>query len=1063
MTTTETIAATIAATISHETVQPPTGVRAARSRVPAGASDAAVHPLDGEWRFALFAHPDTGVARDERGDGWDRLAVPGHWQLAGAPAAWPYGTPAYTNKLFPFPVEPPHVPDDNPTGEYRLPFTVPAGWPAGGRTVLRFEGVDSWFEVALNGEVIAVSHGSRLPTEIDLTGRFVDGENLLAVRVTKWSAMSYVEDQDQWWLSGIFRSVTLEHRPAGGLDDVRVTAEYDAATGLGSLRVDVAVTGADADADAAEGGTAGAVATPAVRVTVPELGVETVAGETVTFAVEPWSAEVPRLYELVVSTPAETVTLPIGFRTVSIEDGVFLVNGRPVKLRGVNRHEFDPLRGRAVTAERMLEDVLLMKRHNVNAVRTSHYPPHPHFLELCDRYGLWVIDESDLETHGFENVGWTGNPLDDPAWTEVLVDRVTRMVARDRNHPSIILWSLGNEAGRGRNIRTMVETVKALDPTRPVHYEGDYSSDEVDVYSRMYATSEETELIGRGVEASLARGDLDARRRAMPFVQCEYAHAMGNGPGGLADYDAIFDRYPRLMGGFIWEWIDHGILRTDDSGREFFGYGGDFGESFHDGTFIADGLVLPDRTPSPSLGEVKAVFAPVRLDEGPDAGSLLVRNRYAFRDTGHLAFEWEVHRGAESLGRGELALAVLAAGESAVVRPPVEALALLEAARGGSGADAAAPVWWTLRAVLRAEGSAEGSAIGGPDEATGATRTAGDAALDALWAPGEYTVSTGQVLLEAPAALAPAAGRAEELRGASGAVEGYRAGGASFGRRGGLTSLFGRAVSDFRVDGWRAPTDNDRRSGMWTGPSDETVFREAGLDNLVERKAGVAVAADGALVVDARTAGPATDCGFRTRYRWQPVEGGEGDGSAGAGAVDLLVEIEPEGRWPQSVARIGLLLALDVPDAEAAVVDWHGLGPDESYEDSKLAATGGAYRHSVAELQTRYTHPQENGARRGVTHARIVFADGTGLQLDASEVSLGGRERLGIELSARPWSDAQLERAAHPLDLEPDGRLWLHLDVAAHGLGSAACGPGVLPNAQLHAAPARLRLRLSAL
>jgi beta-galactosidase len=992
-------------TITHESVATPDGVVAPRFRPPAGASNASVMTLDGEWRFRLFPHPDTGVDRAERGDDWDRLAVPGHWQLAEAPHAWPYGVPEYNNVSLPFPVDPPRVPDDNPTGEYRRTFRLPADWPEDGRTVLRFEGVDSWFQVALDGEVLATSHGSRLPTEIDLTDRLRGGDHLLAVRVTKWSALSYVEDQDQWWLSGIFRSVTLEHRPDAGLDDVRVHADYDHTTGVGTLRVDAATV-------------VGASGPVAARVTVPELRIEAEAGEQVRVPVEPWSAEQPRLYDVVVATDTETVTLAVGFRRISIEDGLFLVNGRPIKLRGVNRHEFDPLRGRAMTPERMLEDVLLMKRHHINAVRTSHYPPHPHFLDLCDRHGLYVVDENDLETHGFQPGGWVGNPVDDPAWTEVLVDRVTRTVHRDAHHASIVMWSLGNEAGGGRNVAAMVDAVRGLDPSRPVHYEGDFSSDHVDVYSRMYAHSEEVELIGQGIEPPLERPDVDARRRAMPFLQCEYAHAMGNGPGGLADYDAIFDRYPRLLGGFIWEWIDHGLTRADADGNLFSAYGGDFGERFHDGTFIADGLLLPDRTPSPGLRETAAVFAPIRIDARPD-GSLLVRNRYSFRDTSHAELRWTLHRGEEELATGTLDL-VLDAGAEAVVRPP-SGLPLLEPGE--------APVWWTVRAVQQ---KAE--------------------VLEEAWLEPGFELGAGQLLLAEPASLSAPAGRVTTE-----ADGGFRAGPAVFDDRGDLRSLAGRAVHGFRVDAWRAPTDNDRRPVMRRDePADAERWRGAGLHLLAERKDGVGVTADGALEIDARIAGPATRAGFATRYRWQPV-------TDAPDAVDLLVSVRPEGRWPESVARLGLLLALDEPQAAETGVRWTGLGPDESYADSKHAALGGAWRHTVADWQTRYTHPQENGARRGVTSAVLSFADGTALRIDAGDVTVGARSQLGVELSLRPWSDEALDRAAHPHDLVPDGRLWLHLDAAQHGVGSAACGPGVLPNARLHAAPVRMRLRFTTL
>lgn len=985
-------------TLTPESVALPLGIVTPRYRPATGASDARTLSLDGDWKFRYSETIHTGVTRSDAGDDWATITVPGHWQLAEAPVAWPYGVPEYNNRFYPFPIEPPHVPDANPTGEYRTMLRLPDDWPEGGRTLLRFEGVDSWFEVAIGGEVVAVSHGSRLPTEIDVTDLLAGGEALLAVRVTKWSAMSYVEDQDQWWLSGIFRSVTLEHRPVDGVDDVSVTAEYDHETGLGLLRVDAVTTDG------------------AARVIVPELGLDLALGEEARVAVEPWSAELPRLYDVRVRAAGETVSLAVGFRTISVEDAVLLVNGNPVKFRGVNRHEFDQLRGRAVTAEQMLADVLLMKRHNINAVRTSHYPPHPHFLDLCDRYGLYVIDENDLETHGFEEGGWVGNPVDDPAWTEVLVDRLTRMVRRDAHHASIVMWSLGNEAGGGINVAAMVAAIRAIDDSRLVHYEGDWSSEEVDVYSRMYATSEHVELIGQGNEPPLERADADAHRRTLPFIQCEYAHAMGNGPGGLSDYDAIFDRYPRLAGGFIWEWIDHGLLRQDAAGTPFSAYGGDFGERFHDGTFIADGLVLPDRTPAPSLREVAAVFAPIRIDQDGDDG-LLVRNRYAHRDTAHVAFEWRMHRGAETLGTGALDLA-LAPGESRRVTLPAD-LPPVEPGR--------APVWFTVSAVQH---------IADP--------------LEADWLLEPFTISQGQLLVAPAAPLEGPGTSAAPTRTEDG---GFRVGHALFDPRGALLELHGRPVAEFRVDAWRALTDNDRRSGMWVGPSDEAIWRDSGLDLLAERKKSVELTDDGVLVVEARTAGPHTRNGFATRYEWR---------ATADGGVDLVVAIAPEGRWGQSIARLGLVLALEEDRAAEVEVDWLGLGPDESYADTRRAAIGGSWHHNVAELQTNYTHPQENGARRGVTEATLGFADGSSLRIDAGDVALGARSIHGLELSLRPWSDLQLEKAAHPHDLAPDGLLWMHLDAAQHGVGSAACGPGVLPNAQLHPAPVRMNIRFSA-
>ncbi|NGO73901.1 glycoside hydrolase family 2 TIM barrel-domain containing protein, partial [Streptomyces boncukensis] len=405
-----------------------------------------------------------------------------------------------------------------------------------GETVLRFDGVESCARVWLNGRELGTFQGSRLPHEFAVGRLLRPTGNVLAVRVHQWSAGSYLEDQDMWWLPGIFRDVTLLHRPPGSVADFTVHASYNPNTGTGTLRVD---------------------SEPGGRVTVPELGIDIAAGapgNSVTTAVEPWSAERPRLYDGELACAGERIPLRIGFRTVAVEDGVLKVNGKRILFRGVNRHEFHPETGRTLDADTMRRDVELMKQHNINAVRTSHCPPHPAFLDLCDELGLWVIDEGDLETHGFCEVGWRGNPVDDDRWTPALLDRARRMVERDKNHPSVVIWSLGNECGSGRGLSAMAAWIRERDPSRPVHYENDPGYPDSDLHSRMYAPHAEVAEIGR------------AEGPAKPFILCEYAHAMGNGPGGLTEYQRLFETYERCQGGFVWEWIDHGLARRTADG-----------------------------------------------------------------------------------------------------------------------------------------------------------------------------------------------------------------------------------------------------------------------------------------------------------------------------------------------------------------------------------------------------------------------------------------------------------------------------------------------------------------
>ena len=921
-------------------------------------TDARRLDLTGTWRFRYSptaASPADGFEADDFDDsGWDRIAVPGHWQFQG------HGSPAYTNVLYPFPVDPPHVPDENPTGEYRRTFDLGEPWAG---AVLRFDGVDSAFTVWLNGTELGWSTGSRLTAEFAAGAVLRQGRNVIAVRVHQWSSASYLEDQDMWWLSGIFRDVALVERPADGLSDVFVHADYDATSGSATLLVE----------------------TPeAATVSAPELGLDAVAGGVPhrISGAEPWTAETPRLYEVTVSAPGETATLRVGFRRVQISDGVFTVNGSPVLLRGVNRHEWHPDRGRVMDAATMLADVLLMKQHNVNAVRTSHYPPHPDFLDLCDRLGLWVVLECDLETHGFEPNGWRRNPSDDPRWRDAYLDRIRRTVERDKNHPSVIMWSLGNESGRGANLAAMAGWVHRRDPGRPVHYEGDWDSPDVDVYSRMYATHAEVEAIGRHAEPVTVDPANDGHRRAIPFVLCEYAHAMGNGPGGLREYQDLFEAFPRLMGGFVWEWMDHGVRRRTADGREFFAYGGDFGEERSDGNFVADGVAFPDRTPSPGLLELKKVIEPVRIAPGPDG--VTVGNLRDFADTSDLRFSWTVEDDGTVRAAGDLDVPAVPPHGSRTVRLPVEV-----APRGHP-----AETWLTVRAVT---------------------------AADLPWAPAGHEIAWGQYLLPRPAP-APPQGRGGPARFDPDAFDP---------RTGRLRRLGGMDVLGPRLDVWRAPTDNDRGMDAPIEPR----WRALGLHRMRHRTVAVELGASGARV-RSRVAASAVDLGLFATCTWTAAENG---------GLHLVVDVEPDGDWAGvPLPRLGLLMELP---AAITDVEWFGGGPGEAYADSRAAARIGRHALTVDAWQTPYVYPQENGNRTGVRWARLTAADGSGVLVTGHPV---------VELTARRWTSADLDAARHRTDLVARDAVYLNVDLAQHGLGSASCGPGVLPQYVLTARPARL-------
>lgn len=1016
-------------------------------------SDAPTLSLNGDWRFRLLpgvpgslGAPDALPPGEEPeafadpgfdDSGWDELPVPSHWVLHGDGR---YGAPLYTNVQLPFPQDPPFSPDENPTGDHRRTFDLPAEWldPAGyDAVVLRFDGVESRYRVWINGTEIGVGTGSRLAQEFDVTEAVRAGRNTIAVRVHQWSASTYIEDQDQWWLPGIFRDVTLQARPVGGIEDVWIRAEYDHRTGSGALHTELRV---------ADG------AFP-VRLRVPELGIETEWADASAVAplpvdrVEPWTAESPRLYEatVVAGGGAETISLRLGFRTVEIVGDRFLVNGRRVVFHGMNRHETNPDRGRGFDEEFVRRDLELMKRHNVNAIRTAHYPPHPRVLDLADELGFWVMLECDIETHAFHHGGsqfepgtdeWMDNPSEDPAWRTTYLDRIERTVERDKNHPSIVMWSLGNESGTGANLAAMAEWVHGRDAGRPVHYEGDHAGDYTDVYSRMYPTIAEVTSIGSDSTALLlnASGAQSARQRTKPFVLCEYVHAMGNGPGGIDLYEQLVDRYPRLHGGFVWEWRDHGIRTRTAEGVEFFGYGGDFGETgAHDGHFCMDGMVLSDGTPTPGLVEFAAVTAPIRfaLEVVDGVVTVQVRNLRHSSDTGDLVFPWRVERDGDSVAEGVLEVrgedgGALRAGEAAVVRAELGSDVLT----GDPG-----ELWFTVTAALAAETS---------------------------WARRGHALASAQVRVRSDAGARPSAApqssssrRPTQRKDAAGR---YALGPADF-TDGRLTALGGLPVAGPRLQLWRAPTDNDGGSHLGSydvsdpmegrglgvpGPSYASLWRDAGLDRLTGRV--VALEWTGA-ALERRTRWAAAD----TRVSVTLAETWEEDGDA----VRLTLQLIPSCRWSLVWPRAGV--RFDLP-AHVDGADWFGTGPGESYPDSRRGVLVGRYRSGIDGLTVPYAWPQESGHRSDLRRLDLLSDGQEWLRVDAAEDARG--RRPGFTLARHTAEEVGVARHQHEL---PDPvATYLYLDAAQNGLGSRACGPDAWPDALLRPEARTLAFRFTA-
>ena len=982
--------------------------------------------LNGNWQFhcaptpaeapAEFFAPEFDVS------GWKQLPVPGNWQMHG------YGRPHYTNVQFPFPVDPPYVPTENPTGCYRREFIVPAEWQ-GSRVVLRFEGVDSAFHVWVNGTEVGFSKGSRIPAEFDVTALVRPGQNMVAVRVIQWSDATYCEDQDMWWLSGIFRDVYLLAMPQLHVADVCTRTTLDAAYCDGTLAVRVALANlarkaAGACSVAAELLDAGraVVARRSAKVAVAGNGKAAVDLSLAVTAPRKWSAEDPYLYTLLVTLKdskgdvVEVVPVSVGFRQVEIRDAVFRVNGVAIKLKGVNRHEHHPDLGRAVPLETMVQDILLMKRHNINTVRTSHYPDDPRWYDLCDRYGIYLIDECDLETHGFCHCKeWKGNPTNDPVWEDACVDRMVRMVERDKNHPAVILWSLGNEANFGCNHKAMAAKARELDPTRPIHYEGDYGLETADVYSRMYPHLDEMTKIATGSEPIKLWNDkvlAPEKYLKVPFVLCEYAHAMGNGPGGLSEYWDLIYRHDRFMGGCIWEWVDHGIRRKTADGQEYFAYGGDFGDEPNDGNFVCDGLIFPDRIPSPGLTEYKKVIEPVKVEAADlAAGRFAITNRYDFIGLEHLSLAWSVTADGAVVQSGAMPAPKIAGRKTKTVSVPY--------------AMPASPVSGVEYAVNLSFVLAE----------------------DTVWAPRGHEVAWAQFNLPVKvkpvkpvqiAALLPVT--VEEcatlvrIRGAAfelvfdrvrAVIQSWTANGQKL------------LTTGPRLNFWRATTDNDRSWG------NAKPWRDAGLFRLQHRTDSVTVKVLGPQAVRitaaVRIAPPVLDKAFACTYTYTVYGNG-----------DVLVDVHglPQGEWPESLPRIGLQMTIPL---EFSRYSWFGRGPGEAYPDTKQANRVGVWSAGLDQLYTPYIFPQENGNRMDVRWLSVTNLRGLGF------LAVG---QPTLNFSAHRFTTMDLETARHTYDLKARDEVTLNLDYQHNGIGTASCGPGPWQHYLLRPEAFRFSVRL---
>jgi beta-galactosidase len=949
-----------------------------------------IQSLDGNWKFHLSPTVETAPAdffQPAFSDAaWQTMPVPGTWQMPGLCDMKDFDRPIYTNIRYPFPVDPPRVPKENPTGCYRTSFSIPANWK-GRRIYIVFDGVDSAFHCWLNGKALGFSTDSRLPAEFDVTDFLIAGNNVLAARVYRWSHGSYLEDQDMWRLAGIQRSVWIYSKPEVRIADFRAVTKLDRDYRDAVLQVRTTVRGADIET------------LKNYRVSIqlydknqnaifdkePEsapgnwgwLSHEESAIEQPVANPQKWTAETPNLYTLVVILKDKTGAVidcertSIGFRTVELKDAQLLVNGQPVVFTGVNRHEFDHVRGKSVTEEQMQTDIRLMKQCNINAVRTSHYPNMTRWYELCDEFGLYVVDEANIETHGTQ-------PWDrlakDPAWSAAFLERGMRMVQRDKNHPCVIFWSLGNESGYGPAHDAMSAWIHAYDPSRLVHYESCGQGKATDVLCPMYWSVD-------GI-LRLANDPKETR----PVIMCEYAHAMGNSTGNLHVYwDAIWS-HPRLQGGFVWDWADQGILVSAKDGRKYWAYGGDFGDQPNDGAFCNNGIVFPDRALHPGYHECAKVWQKIHTTAvDPSKGEFKIKNRNFFTDLSSISATWRLLSDGVEIEKGNLPLPSIEPQKEAVVTVPFKRDKI------ESGAEGHLEICYALNA-------------------------------DTPWAKKGHVVAREQFVLPRKPQISIARPKLPDVsvQSSSPKLE-ITAGEKRFVfdmTSGALVSLSSngleRLASPLQHQFYRAVTDNDSGGGQ---RSYATAWRNAGLDRLVTK------------LIEASWHQPSKDSAIVTFRHTLIADGLEAGFStvstctvSGNGTICVDNTVVADERLPV-IPRIGMQCGVA---EKFNLCEWFGRGPHENYIDRQNSAFAGRFKSNVAELAVPYIHPTENGGRSDIRWVALRDASGAGLHVSGDQL---------LQFSAHHCTTTDLDVAKHTIDIPRQNSISLNIDHNHMGLG----------------------------
>ena len=944
--------------------------------------------LNGTWKFQYFNSiydvQDPFFEKDYDTENFDEIQVPSVWQMAG------YDTHQYTNIRYPFPFDPPYVPQDIPCGAYAHTFVYHKDENAP-KAFLNFEGVDSCFYVWINGSYVGYSQVSHMTSEFDITDLLQDGENSIAVLVMKWCDGSYLEDQDKFRMSGIFRDVYILKRPEQAISDYHIKTKIEDMLAKIELDVkfyspaNVKISIEDKNGAVVAVGSIAEEGTAVLEIANPEL----------------WNTENLYLYQLILETENEVIVDHIALRKIEIKDQVIYLNGQKIKFRGVNRHDSDPVTGFTISVEQITTDLTLMKQHNFNAIRSSHYPNAPFFYEMCDKYGFMVIDEADIEAHGpfmlyreedtdynrFKR--WNEKIADDPAWEAAIVDRVKLMVERDKNRFCIVMWSMGNESAYGCNFEKALAWTKKFDPDRITQYESaryrnydetyDYSN--LDVYSRMYpALSEIQEYL-----------DKDGSK---PFLLVEYCHSMGNGPGDFEDYFQMIQDNDKMCGGFVWEWCDHAIAHgTAENGKKIYAYGGDHGEEIHDGNFCMDGLVYPDRTVHTGLLEYKNVYRPARVvSYDKESGELVLHNYMDFDDLkDYVKISYELTQDGLVISKGKLA--------EVSVAPHSEGKISLNINVPENG-----KCYLKLIYQLKKEMPLlEKDHILGFDEIEVSQKDAkcqlAEKWLEKTSADSELQVNENDTQIH--------------IKGREFAY--------TIDRR---TALFtemkfaGREYLNhpMELNIWRAPTDNDMYiKSEWRKAHYDKAYTRAYTTEVVQGKHGVKITSHASVV--AETVQKILD----VTITWK-IEA--------AGKIDADIAVTKDDEFPD-LPRFGVRMFLD---KKLSAVRYFGMGPQESYCDKHQAASHGLYRANVGDLHEDYIRPQENGSHYDCEY----------VELNNSRYGIVASAEKAFSFNASYYTQEELEKKTHNYELTESDSVVFCVDYALNGIGSNSCGPVVL-------------------